>query len=99
METGQILRTPGGTSLAVLQPVSEGEGEGAVDKDILPTPGTRPGKPMDFNLDTDWTPDDKADMVWVNLTDLLPIYSIARCHAKHYHLHKIEFSTVDTIIC
>jgi len=50
---GEIIRTPGGTSLAVLQSVPAREGGSADSEHTSLAPGTQLGDDTDFEIDTD----------------------------------------------
>jgi len=58
---GEIIRTPGGTSLAVLQSVSAREGGSANSEHTSLVPGTQLGDDTDFEIDTDMIRIEKED--------------------------------------
>ena len=82
------IRTPGGTSLAVLRNVAAGEGKG-IYEGTPSTPGTRPGDLLDTNMDTDLTPDDE-EMVLIDITNLLPLSTMLKCNCC-YKCPTIDF--------
>ena len=90
------LRTPGGTSLAVLQPVPAGEGEGVVTETTPLTPVTRPSDLLDMETDTDWTPDDEEDYAKVNGENINIRY---KCDKPGCPPYRLDFSEIDTKVC
>lgn len=59
--SGEIMRTPGGTSFAVLQPIPAGEGGSVGSEHTSLAPGTQHGDTTDFDMDTDMIRIEKED--------------------------------------
>ena len=83
----------------MLQPVPAGEGEGAVTETTPPTPGTRPGEDMDYSEDTEKMPDDDEDLVCVDLTNHLPLSTLAMCPYRIFHVRELNFLITTQIFC
>ena len=70
-----IIWTPGGTTLTVLEPLAMGEGEDVVEDQPLP-PGEQPGDDTDMDLNTETEPPVDPGVPTEGLFD--PVYAFCR---------------------